>query len=220
MFNKSRSYLVPTVFAPSDVGVFSIYPRDDDSYFGSYWDTCREQFAKKFLEDSYGFFISVDDNKQGLVDFIEQCEKLLSLKSKSVFYETDMKNVIFIIPSEFWMPCYMKRSLLTLLCRNGIFYDGSNFERFLFGEVENFKKEKIDNCLQFARKTKLAMMRFFAGYNSYVGLGPNMEEIFPEKHGWVVEFTNKTADYIKKVLICRESHAYSVRLFGRSIFLD
>lgn len=220
MFDKNKSYLVPTIFAPSDVGVFSIYPRDDDKYFGSYWDTCREQFAKKFLEDSFGFFISIDDSKHNLVEFIDLCERLLCLENKSKFFETDMKNVIFIIPSKFWMPCYMRRSLFTLLCRNGIVYDGSNFEKFLFGEVDNCKKEKIDNCLQFARKTKLAIMRFFAGYNFYVGMGPNREEIFPEKHGWVVEFTNRSVDYVKKVLICQKDAGNNPRFFGRSVFLD
>jgi len=220
MFNKSRSYIVPSVFAPSDLGVFSIYPRDDDNYFGSYWDTCREQFAKKFLENSFGFFISVDAKKDNILHFISKCEDVLNITQKSSFFETDMDNVIFIIPSKFWMPCYMRRSLFTLLCRNGIFYQKEKFENFLFGEVANFKIDKVDNCLEFARKTKPAIMRFFAGHNNYVGVGPNKDEIFPEKHGWVVEFQNKNKDYIKKVLVTGNQRCDNMRFFGSSIFLD
>ena len=122
MFNQERSYIVPTVFSPNDLGMFSIYPPEDDRYFGSYWDTCREQFAKKFLEHSFGFFLSTNENTIAVPVFISSCENLLQLNKKTIFFETDMKNVIFLRPSQFWMDCYMKRSLFTLLCRIGIFY--------------------------------------------------------------------------------------------------
>ena len=220
MFNTSRSYIVPSVFAPSEIGTFSIYPKEDDKYFGSYWDTCREQFAKKFLDDSKGIFLSVDDQKTNLLNFIKKCELILNLNQKTQFYETDMSNVIFINPSKFWMPCYMRRSLFTLLCRNGIFYDGNNFENYLFGYVQKGKVDKVNNCYEFAKKTKKAIMRFFAGHNNYVGFGPNRDEIFPEKHGWVVEFQDRSNDYIKKVLISRNDSCDKVRFFGTSLFLD
>jgi hypothetical protein len=220
MFNTSKSYIVPSVFAPSDMGIFSIYPKDDDKYFGSYWDTCREQFAKKFLADSFGFFISVSDDKDCLVKFIKQCEDLLNIEQKSDFFETDMGNVIFIIPSKFWMPCYMRRSLFTLLCRNGIYYNKKNFERYLLGEVEHQTKDKIGNCLAFAKKTRNAIIRFFAGFNNYVGSGPNFDEIFPEKHGWVVEFDGKGQEYIKKVLITGKENPFMLRFFGKSMYLS
>ena len=220
MFNQERSYIVPTVFSPNDLGMFSIYPPEDDRYFGSYWDTCREQFAKKFLEHSFGFFLSTNENTIAVPVFISSCENLLQLNKKTIFFETDMKNVIFLRPSQFWMDCYMKRSLFTLLCRIGIFYKNKNFENQLFGEVEDVKIEKISDCYKFARNTKPAIMRFFGGYNQYIGFGPDRDDIFPEKHGWVQEFQNKNHDYIKKVLVNGLDKKKILKYYGNNIFFS
>lgn len=218
MFSDEKSYIVPTVFAPSDCGVFSIYPDDSEPYFSSYWDTCREQFAKKFNKDSLGFFLSVQENVSQTCKFIQACEDLLRIHRRSKFFYTDMKNVIFIRPAEFWKSCYIRRSLLTLLCRNGIFYN-DNLEKTLFGEVPNVKMDKIDSCYKFARETKFAIMRFFAGYNYYIGHGPLKNDLFPEKHGWAVEFTNKSKNYVKNVLIKKESTAF-LSFYGSNVFFN
>lgn len=222
LFDANKSFIVPTVFAPSDLGVYAIYPPDEESYFSSYWDTCREQFAKKFVTSSLGFFLSVDNeyHYNSVPEFILRCENILELSKKSEFFHTDMKNVIFISPADFWKSCFIRRSLYSLLCRQGIYYSNKDrFDNFLFGCVSNSSKDKINNAYSFARKTKLALVRFFAGYNKYVGDGPFEGQIFPEKHGWVEEFQEKQIQYIKKVLI-NECKNLNYSFFAQSLFLD
>lgn len=222
LFDTKKSFLVPTVFAPSDVGIYAIYPPDDESYFSSYWDTCREQFAKKFVSTSLGFFLSVepDYHYESVAKFINICEMLLEIKTKSKFYKTDMKNVIFINPSFFWKRCYMRRSLFSLLCRQGMFFEKeSKFENYLYGDVPDVNVEKISHSYSFARKTKSAILRFFAGYHEYVGKGPENYYVFPEKHGWVHEFQDKKLSYIKEVLV-NESSDLRYFYFGSNLLLD
>ncbi len=220
-FQENLQFRVTTVFAPSTVGIYAIYP-DEGTYFNSYWDTCREQFAKKFRRDALGFFISVEaDAKDSIPKFISKCEQLLELRKFSKFYLTDMKQVIFIEPCAFWRNCYMKRSLFSLLCRLGIYYHlGAKFEDYLFGNLDNTKQEKIDNAYEFARRTKLAIARFFAGYTKYRGAGPNLHEYFPEKHGWTAEFSDKDVQYIKNVLVNPKYHFHGAYFFEKNIFLS
>jgi len=220
-FQDNMSFRVTTVFAPSDVGIFAIYPQEE-CYFNSYWDTCREQFARKFLKSSFGFFVSVD--AQHLISvpkFISECENVLQIKKKSLFYLTDLKNVIFIIPSRFWAKCYMRRSLFTLLCRLGIIYHlNPKFEDLLLGNLNETKNDKIDTSLGFARSTEDAILRFFGGFCHYIGEGPNYHEYFPEKHGWVAEFRGKERNYVKKVLIDKKFEKLMLNYFHESIFLS
>lgn len=220
-FEDDIEFRVTTVFAPSDLGTFAIFP-NEDCYFNSYWDTCREQFAKKFLKKSYGFFLSVNpDVIWSSPRFIQDCEKVLQLRNKSRFYRTDMKNVVFIIPSKFWMRCYMRRSLYTILCRLGLMYHlGPRFEDLLLGNIDETKREKLDATLIFARNTENAILRFFAGFCSYIGSGPNYDEYFPEKHGWVAEFDGKGREFVKSVLVNKKIEKFKLNYFDRSIFLS
>jgi hypothetical protein len=220
LFDSKISYRLTTVFAPSDMGLYAVYP-DSDLCFHSYWDTCREQFSKKFKKDCFGFFFSVKENHEEAVpNFIGKCENLLELNYKSKFFKTEYKNAIFIRPSAFWKSCYMRRSLFTLLCRQGIFsFIGARFEDILFGNVDDQNNNKIDASFDFARKTKNAYCRFFSGYTTYVGAGPDFNEYFPEKHGWVQEFKEKDSSYIKNVLVADKNCNLKINFFGNSIVL-
>lgn len=213
-------YRVTTVFAASDVGSYSVFP-EEEKFFHSYWDTCREQLAKKFTSKSIGFFLSVEKSDLTSVPkFIHFCEKVLNQKSFSKFYLTDLENVIFVKPAFFWKKCYMKRSLFSLLCRMGIYsHTGDHFENYLFGQVDETKKDKIDMAYKYARQTSAALTRFFGGYTSYVGEGPNFLEYFPEKHGWVEEFKNRSPDYIKAVLLSDLSNRFAANFFDKSLLL-
>jgi hypothetical protein len=219
-FDLNKSYIVPTVFAPSDVGMFAIYPPDNEDYFTSHFDTCREQFAKKFDVASHGFFLSMEmNNLDSVPRFIRMCEGLLELDEITSYYLTDMQYIIFIRPASFWKSCYMRRSLFTLLCRLGMyFFDDKKFENHLFGKCEQTKKEKVNNSYAFAAKTEKAITRFFGGHHSYIGDGPDMDHSFPEKHGWVIEFAGKKDEYIKKVLVKNYEEGQPV-FFGRNLFL-
>ncbi len=220
-FEEDLEFRVTTVFAPSDIGTFAIFP-SEECYFNSYWDTCREQFSKKFLKTSYGFFLSANPDALGSSPrFIRDCERVLQLKNKSRFYRTDMKNVIFLIPSKFWMRCYMRRSLYTILCRLGLMYHlGPRFEDLLLGNIDETKKDKLDGALNFARNTENAILRFFAGFYYYIGSGPNYDEYFPEKHGWVAEFSGKDRGFVKQVLINKKIEKLKLNYFDRSIILS
>lgn len=213
-------YRVTTVFAATDVGSYSVFPKEE-KFFHSYWDTCREQLAKKFNSKSLGFFLSVEKSELTSVPkFIRFCEKILHQKSFTKFYLTDLENVIFVKPSNFWKKCYMRRSLFSLLCRIGIYsYMGDYYENYLFGQVDEVKKDKIDMAYKFARQTSHALTRFFGGYTCYVGEGPNFLEYFPEKHGWVEEFKNKPSDYIKAVLLADLDNKLVANFFDKSILL-
>jgi len=208
-FNTNRSYRLTTVFAATDVGIYSVHPAED-AVFHSYWDTCREQFAKKFNKKSTGFYFTVVKNKiYNVPNFLEICENLLELKTKTKFFLTEEENVLFIEPAFFWKKCYMRRSLLTLLCRLGLLFEkNEEFENYLFGFVDDGDKEKINSSYLFARQTKNAIMRFFCGNTCYVGAGPDFEQYFPEKHGWVEEFKNKNLKYIKNVLISEKKNMH------------
>ncbi len=221
LFNNKISYRLTTVFAPSDVGLYSAYP-ESELCFHSYWDTCREQFHKKFRKNCFGFFLSVkEEHLDAVPKFIFMCENLLELNSKTKFFKTEYKNVIFIKPAAFWKSCYMHRSLFTLLCRQGIFnFIGAKFEDILFGNIDDQNNNKVDATYEFARMTKQAYLRFFCGFTKYVGAGPNYNEYFPEKHGWVEEFKNKGADYIKTVLVSDKNYNLKVKFYGNSILLS
>jgi hypothetical protein len=220
IFDLNKSYIVPTVFSPSDVGMYAIYPSDDQDYFTSHFDTCREQFAKKFGIQSHGFFLSAEmNNLDSVPRFIRMCEDLLELDETSLYYLTDMKYIVFIRPAPFWKSCYMRRSLFTLLCRIGMyFFDEKKFENHLFGNCTETKKEKVNSSYAFARKTEKAIIRFFGGHNNYIGAGPDMDLYFPEKHGWVIEFQEKNDEYVKRVLVKNYKDRQCV-FFGRNLFL-
>ena len=221
LFDGKVSYRLTTVFAPSDMGMYAAYP-DSDLCFHSYWDTCREQFSKKFKKSCFGFFLSVEkDHLDAVPQFILKCENLLELTSKTKFYKTECKNAIFLKPSPFWKQCYMRRSLFTILCRQGIFnFIGAKFEDLLFGNLDDQNNNKVDASYEFARKTKAAYLRFFSGYTKYVGCGPNYNEYFPEKHGWVEEFKDKSSEYIKNVLISDKNAHLKIKFFGSSVLLS
>lgn len=220
LIESNTCYRLTSVFAPSDVGMYSAFP-NEEKFFHSYWDTCREQFAKKFLFDSYGFFLSIDkEHLESVPTFIRFCENILSVKKPSKFYLCDVPNAIFIKPAPFWKKCYMRRSLYSLICRLGIYcHKGDSFENYLLGHVDETKNNKIDLAYEFARKTQGAVLRFFGGFNQYIGEGPNFYEYFPEKHGWVEEFKSKPTDYVKSVLINDDDNS-SLNLFDSSLFLS
>jgi hypothetical protein len=219
-FETNCSYRLTTVFAASDLGLFSAYPPETES-FHSYWDTCREQFGKKFIPTTSGFFLTVyPEQIENVPNFINLCENLLELKTRTKYYLTENPSIIFITPSYFWRKCYMRRSLLSLLCRQGMFFtQKSKFEDHLFGNVDDCEKDKISNSYKFARETQEAILRFFSGYPVYIGNGPNMDEYFPEKHGWVQEFKKRSKEYVKEMLKGESETVRIYSFFGKNLVL-
>ncbi len=224
IFETYKPVQVPTLYAVSSQGQFAVAPENDLDTNAFYWDKCREQFAKKFKEKTKGIFYSVDaDRLPKMPFFIRDTENFLGLSDTTKFYHTNKDNVIFMQVPFFWKKCYMRRSLFTLLCRLGLEYNSQNWENFLFGDLPDTGKPEIDSNYDMARKTKNAILRFFFGFTKYVGnLDHLSSEHFPEKHGWVLEFSDKQNDYIKKVLVleddkqCPLSQRY---IFGKELLL-
>jgi hypothetical protein len=198
--------------------------KGDSDHSCFYWDKCREQFAKKFTETSDGFFYSLlESDIFTVLHFIRDTEKFLNLPSFTEFYRTNRENVAFIKVHDFWKPCYMRRSLFTLICRLGLKYDYVNWEETLYGEIGKTGFTELDANYEMAKKTNKAIMRFFFGFTKYIGnLSHMSKEYFPEKHGWVAEFTDKSVDYIKSVLILENADKCPLGkryIFGKELLL-
>lgn len=153
------------------------------------WVRCREEFFKIFNENQKGLFFSHELNEDVKIkNFIEKTEEILiygglQIFERSVFLPTNLNFASWIEPSRFWMNCFMKRSLFTILLRCSLNYDGKNYEEALFS-------------LEHTRKTKLAIKRFFYGFTNY---SPTCKMI--KNKGWVSVFKNKNKDQICKYLV-------------------
>lgn len=214
----------PTLYAPGGFGYFAVKAQSETDYNSVYWDKCREQFAKKFTSSLEGFFFSTYDKfKHGVPLFVRDTEDFLQTNNKSKFYITTRENAVYIEISDFWKKCYMRRSLYSLICRLGLCYDGHSWEKTLLGDMPNTSNQDIDANFLMARKTQKAIMRFFMGFTKYIGNLSHLEkEYFPEKHGWVIEFANKTNEQIKQVLVLEDMSKCVLSgnyIFGKELLL-
>ena len=181
------------------IGSFALEDKENGSL---QWDYCREQFSAKFdykNNKSKGFFFCHEVKKEASVaNFLKKFEDVILYShvnkfKNSSFAKTSHSSVLWIEPSDFWLDCPIKKSLLTLLVRSTINYsqDHDNFEESLFGEEfkENFH----------IRETKAAVIRFMLGFTHFVGNLP-IPNVCIAKHGWHEEFKNSDKTEIKSVL--------------------
>jgi len=157
------------------------------------WTGCRERFSAFFKKDVVGIYFSVEAS-QGyrVASFIKKIESVLDLELKSVFHETNFNYVIYIRPSQFWMSCDVRRSLLTIFLRQGLQYclPADNFDDALFGQTS------ITH--DYAAATKPAIMRFLFGFTTI-----DLEQIrmCPVGAGWVSLFRGASTQQIRQKLI-------------------
>lgn len=145
-----------------------------------HWDHCREQFAAKFNEKTEGFYFSHPENKgENVANFLIKFEDIIELEVFSTFSKTNKDTILWIDIAPFWLNCFMKRSLLTILLRCGINYD-SDFDEALFGTQF---KESI-----YTIETKPAIMRFMFGFTKFTGQEVSGAFQSVIKHGWKEEF--------------------------------
>jgi len=201
MFETDKVFTIRTLNMCESIGYFCIIRTDSSNAL--YWDSCREIFAKNFNYNSYGFYYVVDIKKVDyILSFLIEAEKVLNLKEFTKFYRTNKESIIAIIPSSFWMKCFLRRSFFTLLCRVAFFHNkDSTFEETLFSDVDCKVESKIDSNKKDVVKTKSAVLRFFLGYTKFSGAVLATPELGPWKHGWVEEFLNKTDSQIKRLLV-------------------
>lgn len=186
---KELNYKQFAVIPP--VGNFAL----DDPEKQFHWDHCREQFAAKFT-DAKGFYFSHPENKGlDIANFLHKFETIVGFSQPfSIYCETNKDIIIWIEVSSFWLPCLMRRSLLTILLRCGINYVTAkdNFDDALFGEY----KESI-----YARETRSAILRFMFGFTEFAGKQAETFQTSVIKHGWREEFQKIDDSVVRKRLI-------------------
>lgn len=168
------------------------------------WQNCREKFLANFYCQSKSIFFSHYDNShEDIARFIFKCESILQQSNNSIAFEftlfkkTTCEKIVWFQPSEFWLNCILKRSLLTLLLRCSLNYKiyDDNFDDCLFSE--KYEENKL------ARETKNAILRFFYGFTEYKGnqsLATNIENESIIRQGWHHEFKDRTLCYLKQAL--------------------
>ena len=164
------------------------------------WDYCREQFSLRFSEKSKGLFFSHHycDFCAGTCDdiaqFILKTEEIIDIESygykATTFNKTNQECVTWISPSRFWMHCFIKRSLLTILLRASLKY--------------SLKKDNYEEALysyKYIRDTKLAVMRFLYGFTEFVPPAEWIKKKSSIKTGWQSMFKSATIADVKRLLI-------------------
>lgn len=178
-----------------------------------HWDHCREQFLGKFKENIPGFYFSHKPGKGiNVAGFLLKFEEIISYEFKSLkfshFRETEKETVLWIEPSVFWRTCLLKKSLMTLLLRCGLNYDGEkdNFDDALFNIEYSENK--------YVRETKNAIMRFLFGFTKFTGNFVVPEGTTLIRHGWHAEFEKNSVYDVRRKLIRPSDECHEVSLVG------
>lgn len=181
------------------------------------WEKCREKFAALMKPDTTGFLFS-HSPLQGthVAGFLSKSEDVLDLDSRSVYSFTDKDNVLWVGPSAFWMECWIRRSLLTILLRCGMYYNAysDNYEEALFG-----KGDEKDQAREYVNKTKPAVMRFMFGFTKFVA-PENVSEPtgVVQSKIWVDVFNGRTNKELKSILVAEKQMPSFGRLGEESIW--
>ena len=156
------------------------------------WHSCREQFAHKFSESSRGLFLSHerdDEFSHRIACFMTNFEEVLDLpEPRTSYHLCNRKFATWVEPSNFWKKCYMRRSLLTILLRNSLYFrpEHNNFEEALYITPPGQRGD-------YAADTKLAIMRFMFGFTQYVGSN--------SVRGWWSAFRNLKEQQVRALLV-------------------
>lgn len=178
------------------------------------WEHCRENFALKFLETTKGFFFShLPDKTHDIANFLFKFENVVQCNLRSPelrfsqFRKTCRNNVMWIEPSEFWLNCKIKRSLLTILMRCAMNYstEDDNFDDVLFG---NYKENS------YLRDTKTAFLRFMFGFTVWNFEENNQLDRKDERHGWREEFLDLDIKKIKTRLLPPNANFNHIGMVG------
>jgi hypothetical protein len=178
-----------------------IHSHNTDAKIGSFaldvsplkFENCRERFAKYWDESTTGWFLKHPENKgKDIASFLVKTEYILKQKEFSKFSDTNRDSILWIEPSEFWKSCRLRRSLLTIIVRAGMFYDlkNDNYEDALFSQ-------------EYVTPTKRAVQRFLFGFTKYVGTDMDNNSSL-EKKGWKTIFEGKDTEAIKSILVWPE----------------
>lgn len=138
--------------------------RYDGSWVADEFMYCREYFQ----EESHGlrrmFYVCERHKSRHVTALISKVEDMIGVKPRSYMGPTQRNNIMWIMPSPWWVEAEMKRSLFTALLRLGEKYqpEEDNFESLLFGQ-------EYGTFNLYTRTTEYAVRRFFKGYTRYMG---------------------------------------------------
>jgi hypothetical protein len=192
------------VYGDPPIGHYALEPEPEKAL---QWDHCREQFAPKFLETTYGFFFShLTDKGNEIAAFLTKFERIVGVAHSS-FALTNRKTVLWIEPSSFWLCCPMRRSLLTILLRCALNYEAQrdNFDNALFGEY----KES-----EYMRQTRSATLRFMFGFTRWTAKMPITMSSSVIKHGWKEEFHSLDDAMVRRRLVLPEGETRENTIVG------
>ncbi len=206
-FGTQKSILV--IDDPPDPGRFaldSVAPKQPT------WEKCRERFSNEIDCETIGFFFSHHSHQsENVAEFIFKSEEILELSQRSVYSHTDKDIILWIEPSRFWMDCWLKRSLLTILLRCGMYYDPAkdNYEDALFGDGSD-----KDQAREYVYKTRQAIMRFMFGFTKFV-IPDSVTVPTGSLHSalWVRVFEDRSVKELKTILVA-EAETINYRLLG------
>lgn len=175
---------------------------------GLAWKEKRADFAELFKEYVDGFFFCHGCSAESIAEFFSVLENLLGLSSKAAqpqlpfgvqlenlvyrktsFSKTNRKSITWVMPSNFWLECPLRRSLFTALLRCACSYnlDKKNFEEALFSTNDT-------------RNTRQAIFRFLFGFTRFrQQLQPKEEK--DKLPGWTSIFSGKDAYFVRTALL-------------------
>lgn len=148
--------------------------------------SCREEFAWNFRKtQKFAGFYCDNINIKKVNKFFEKREEKLGLEIKSIFYKTNVNNIIIVEFAPFWLNNPTNKGVFTLLLRAAAVYYNYSFD---------------DSLLTYPLASKVipAIKHFMNGnivptYNNLRGK--------PWESGFVAKFTGKTQEELNKMLI-------------------
>lgn len=151
----------------------------DGRWMAAGFQYCREYFQ----DDSWGLrrmlFVHRPCKSKHIAAFMDRIEEKLDIEPRSHFGPSQRYNIMWLMPSRWWMDSEMKRSLFTALLRCGWSYDPlkDNFEEALWS-------------IRYTKETKYAVRRFLSGHTRYMGKGQvcYIDNDLDTRVGWYDEF--------------------------------
>lgn len=182
-------------------GWFGYKPNSNFNDYDNYsvrWEHCRDRvqiILRSHINDNGLWFSHRKNTGPNVRLFIKKLEKMLKVKPRSTFADTDHPLYsLWMDVSPWWMENLVRRSFLTLALRSGQSYKPKK-DNF----VESFEKNK------YGKDSMTAVKLFLAGYTNYRGKNLHMFE------GWARLFRHKNEDEIKKLLFPRKSKNNTVQ---------
>lgn len=173
-----------------DGGLFFFFEPNDLAGLYQAWE-CRELFGKRFKDTTQ--YVGFYDNNLDLDkidEFFTYIENKVKIKNHTIFYETNLDNVIIVEPSNFWKMNDTKRGFFSLFLRcAAVHYNGGADDKNIMDAIKHYP---------LANMIKSTVEHFLAGHTK-----PTYKELY--NHGLINHYYNQhngiTQDLLNKYLI-------------------